>query len=120
MPRARVVAIDQGIYGFLQPDWITDCGGQAEVMKRFRMFLILLLILVLPGCSSRMWYDGLQMVREKACYDLDGNQREECLKTADTSYDQYQQERNQKNVMQNYNDKGYVKNNDFSSSRNDE
>ncbi len=43
MPRARVVAIDQEIHGFLQPDRVTVCGRQAEVitMKRFQMFFLL-------------------------------------------------------------------------------
>jgi hypothetical protein len=59
----------------------------------WRWIFVLLAVMVLQGCSGRAWYDGFQTVREWQCYDLQGNQREECLRNADAGYDQYQKNR---------------------------
>ena len=62
-------------------------------MKRAGWCFLFLAAMVLQGCSSRAWYDGLQGIREKQCYELLGSQRDECLKNADTGYNQYKKER---------------------------
>ncbi len=64
-----------------------------KMMKLLRLVFVLAAVLALQGCSKRALYDGFQMVRERQCYDLQGSQREDCLKNADTSYGQYQMDR---------------------------
>ncbi len=63
------------------------------IVKRTVWWFLFLAMIVLQGCSSRAWYEGLQGVRERECYELQGSQRDECLKNADTGYNQYKKER---------------------------
>jgi len=62
-------------------------------MGILRLVVLVLVILALQSCSERAWYDGFQNVREQECYNLQGNQREECLRNADVNYDRYQKDR---------------------------
>jgi hypothetical protein len=55
-------------------------------------FLFLAAIMV-QGCSARMWYDGFKQAQMSECSKLQEREREECLRDAGMSYDQYERER---------------------------
>lgn len=56
---------------------------------------ILLVMALLQGCSGSMWYAGMKQVQASECSKLQDREREECLRDAGVSYDQYQRERNE-------------------------
>ncbi len=61
-----------------------------------RVFLILPVIiqaLLLCGCSGRAYHQGLKMMQERRCYELEGEQQTECLQSLDYSIDEYEKER---------------------------
>jgi hypothetical protein len=55
--------------------------------------LILLVIVFLQGCTTRMWYEGFKQAQASECSKLQDKERQECLRDAGISYDQYQRER---------------------------
>jgi hypothetical protein len=62
-------------------------------MRGIGMFSILLVMVFLQSCSTRMWYDGFKQAQASECSKLQDREREECLRDAGVSYDQYQRER---------------------------
>jgi hypothetical protein len=47
------------------------------------------------------WYEGLQQGQRNKCYDLPTLERDNCLKQAEKSYEEYQRERQE--VLKNKN-----------------
>ncbi|EAT11657.1 hypothetical protein HF888_03245 [Bermanella marisrubri] len=47
----------------------------------------------LAACSNRAVYDGIKVGQENECRRLPEPQREECLDNINTSYDEYQRQR---------------------------
>jgi len=65
-------------------------------MKRFSILLFVAFIfMTFSGCSSRAFYESLREIERQNCYELESmSERQECLDRVDeTSYDQYQKER---------------------------
>jgi hypothetical protein len=64
-----------------------------------KMFLANLLLayvfMSFSGCSYRAWYEGFREAERQNCYKIESAaERQECLDRVDeTSYDQYQKER---------------------------
>lgn len=44
------------------------------------------------GCTARSVYDTLRISQERACDQMMGREREECLKRSGMSYDDYQRQ----------------------------
>jgi hypothetical protein len=64
-------------------------------MRGIGLCLIFLAMVFLQGCTTRMWYDGFKQAQASECSKLQDREREECLRDAGVSYDQYQRERNE-------------------------
>jgi len=64
-------------------------------MRGIGLCLIILVMAFLQGCTTRMWYDGFKQAQASECSKLQDREREECLRDAGVSYDQYQRERNE-------------------------
>jgi hypothetical protein len=62
-------------------------------MKGFGVCAVLLALFFLQGCTTRMWYEGFKQAQTSECSKLQDKEREECLRDAGISYDQYQRER---------------------------
>lgn len=62
-------------------------------MRNVGLCSIVLVMVLLQGCSTRMWYDGFKQAQASECSKLQDREREECLRDAGISYDQYQRER---------------------------
>lgn len=62
-------------------------------MRNVGLCSIVVVMVLLQGCSTRMWYDGFKQAQESECSKLQDREREECLRDAGISYDQYQRER---------------------------
>lgn len=63
--------------------------------KVLRILPVLLYALLLGGCTGRAYHQGLKMMQEQRCYELEGERREECLQSVDYSIDEYEKEREQ-------------------------
>ena len=59
-------------------------------MRTAFSFLTLLLIGLTTGCSSRTGYDMLRLHQEQRCMELQGADRDACMRQSETSYDEYQ------------------------------
>ena len=62
-------------------------------MRGVRLCLIPLVLVLLQGCSGRMWYDGMKQGQTFECSKLQDKERENCRQDAGVSYDHYQLER---------------------------
>jgi uncharacterized protein YceK len=62
-------------------------------MRNVGLCSIVVVMVLLQGCSTRMWYDGFKQAQASECSKLQDREREECLRDAGISYDQYQRER---------------------------
>lgn len=54
---------------------------------------LILIPLVIAGCSSRGAYEGIQANNRFECTKLPPSQYDECMKNANKSYDEYERER---------------------------
>lgn len=63
--------------------------------KSISLLVFALVFSSLSGCSSRAWYEGFREVERQHCYEIESpSERQECLdKLTETSYDQYEKER---------------------------
>jgi len=70
-------------------------------MKKKLLALIFLayIFIYFSGCSYRAWYEGFRETERQNCYKIENSiERQECLdKVEETSYDQYQKEREKAN-----------------------
>lgn len=69
-------------------------------MKKKVWFLVLFFyLLVVQGCSSRAWYEGLQEQRRSDCYKENMSQKDidDCLERNSMPYDEYERTRNDYN-----------------------
>jgi hypothetical protein len=64
------------------------------MLKGYPVVLVLL-ALVLSGCSNRQVYDAIQKNRQLECQKLPGTQYEECMKQFSEPYDEYKRERDE-------------------------
>ena len=55
--------------------------------------LMIVLLLMLAGCSSGQIYEAIRANRITQCQTLQGAAREDCMKPYDKSYDEYRRER---------------------------
>jgi hypothetical protein len=62
-------------------------------MKGIGWCFLLLMAILVQGCSTRMWYEGFKQAQMSECSKLQDKEREECLRDAGKSYDQYERER---------------------------
>jgi hypothetical protein len=57
------------------------------------LFLVILLTGGLgSGCGTRNVYEGLRMHQDLQCQELQGSDRNECLRRNEMSYDEYQRQ----------------------------
>lgn len=61
-------------------------------MQKIVLIPIVLLILFIYGCSGRSMYDTLRTYQEMRCNELQGHDREECLRQSGLTYDEYQKQ----------------------------
>jgi hypothetical protein len=54
---------------------------------------LILIPLVIAGCSSRGAYEGIQASNRFECTKLPQSQYDECMKNASKPYDEYERER---------------------------
>lgn len=55
--------------------------------------LIILIFIIIAGCSNRGVYEGIQASNSFECSKLPPSQYDECMKSASKSYDNYERER---------------------------
>lgn len=55
--------------------------------------LVLVSVLLLTGCSNRVWFQGFVEGQKYQCNKLLGRERTICLESINTDFDRYQQER---------------------------
>lgn len=60
---------------------------------RLALVLLLATVSAVAGCSRRAWYEGVRMSGAGECRNLTGTQREECLRDAEMSYEEYTRKR---------------------------
>ena len=58
-----------------------------------KLLLVLFACLYLSGCSAKNWFAGFVEGQKHYCNKLSGMERERCLESIITDYDQYQRER---------------------------
>jgi hypothetical protein len=51
--------------------------------------LLILILLIVYGCSSQNIYDGIRYNRDLECQKMQGADRDECSKRSDMNYDEY-------------------------------
>ena len=68
------------------------------------LLLFAFVLLAFSGCSSRVLYESLQEIERLNCNDIENmSERQECLdRVNETSYDQYQMERNEQSQKEEY------------------
>ncbi|HWR73175.1 MAG TPA: hypothetical protein VN604_08385 [Nitrospirota bacterium] len=57
----------------------------------------MLMIVTFAGCTGNL-YEGLRMKQEMECQNLQGPERDECLKSSGMSYDEYQRKMRERDV----------------------
>ncbi len=55
--------------------------------------LVIVIFLIIAGCSSRGHYEGFQVSNRFECSKLPPSQYDECMNIANKSYDEYERER---------------------------
>ena len=70
---------------------VTWPGKRMEEAMRHSLCLIIAVLMV--GCSNSQIYNAIQENRRFECSKLPQNQYEECLRKYDTSYTEYERER---------------------------
>ncbi len=68
------------------------------MLKLFRNFLLVIVaILLLPGCTMRAWYDGLQNSAVQACQTHPSSEQGRCeARLNKQDYDAYEKQRTAK------------------------
>lgn len=56
---------------------------------RISLLIALALAFLLSSCTKRNIYEGIQVNERRQCEELRGTDREDCLKRAEQSYDEY-------------------------------
>lgn len=64
-------------------------------MKLLFLALSIASILLLAGCSKRVWFQGFVEGQKYQCNKLVGRERTVCLESINDDFDRYQQERNE-------------------------
>jgi len=59
-----------------------------------KMIPLLLVLLVLVGCSNKGIYEGVKAGNRNGCFKLPPSQYDQCMASANKSYDEYERERN--------------------------
>lgn len=54
-----------------------------------------IMVLFVTGCSTQNAYDSLRYHQDLDCQKMQGADRDECMKRAGTSYNEYQRQLNQ-------------------------
>lgn len=54
---------------------------------------LLVMILLMLGCSNQAYYDQQQFANRNECYQLPLSQREECLQKTNKTFAEYERER---------------------------
>lgn len=62
-------------------------------MRKILFCFAMLMLMWTQSCTHRAWYEGLQQGQRNKCYDLPTLERDNCLKQAEKSYEEYQRER---------------------------
>lgn len=55
--------------------------------------LVIVIFLIIAGCSSRGAYEGIQTSNRFECAKLPPSQYDECINNANKSYDKYERDR---------------------------
>jgi len=59
-----------------------------------RLFLLLMLLLILiAGCSNRQIYDAIQANQKNECLKIPSPEYEKCMERINKPYDKYEEER---------------------------
>lgn len=64
-------------------------------MNKISIFLMLLSILFVPGCSSRQWYETVHQNQRLQCQKVPYSEYAECMERANETYDSYKQKRDE-------------------------
>ena len=59
-----------------------------------KIYLPLLFVFLASGCSNRAIYNNIQVEKRNHCLTLPRSQFEECMSSANKSFDEYTKERN--------------------------
>ncbi len=70
-------------------------------MQKFLFCAMIIMILSTSACTRQGWYEGFQQSQREKCYKLPDQDRENCLKQTDKSYEEYQRERQE--ILRNQN-----------------
>lgn len=62
-------------------------------MRKTLFCLAMLMLVWTQACTHKAWYEGIQQEKRSRCYELPTQERDNCLKQAETSYEEYQRER---------------------------
>ncbi|OUS27638.1 hypothetical protein A9Q99_14465 [Gammaproteobacteria bacterium 45_16_T64] len=58
-----------------------------------KVLFALSVILLMAGCSNKAVYDNIQLNMKNECRTLPQSQYEECMEDASTSYEEYEENR---------------------------
>lgn len=65
-------------------------------MRPFLPHLTALVLIALPGCSARQWYEGAQTMAKQNCARQAPSEREQCeARISKDDYDSYEKQRKQ-------------------------
>jgi hypothetical protein len=72
--------------------------GERIMPNHFRfLFMVIVAIACLPGCTTRAWYDGMQFSAKQSCERQPPSERERCeARLNKQDYDAYEKQRTQK------------------------
>jgi len=62
-------------------------------MRLSLVVIYLFVIIVFSGCSKQAWYEGMKMQQQNQCGQMQGVEKEKCLRGVEKSYEQYKEER---------------------------
>jgi hypothetical protein len=57
-----------------------------------KTYLLILILLIVYGCSSQNIYDSIRYNRELECQKMQGADRDECSKRSEMNYDEYKRQ----------------------------
>ena len=52
-------------------------------------------LIIIGGCSTSAWQEGMRMQQEQQCYEMDGQAQVDCLESVDYTVEEYEKERKQ-------------------------
>jgi hypothetical protein len=68
--------------------------------RKMKILLLLLVVMVIQGCSYQGWHEGLKQAQKSECTKLMEPDRRQCLESLDYSFEEYERERRKRQTLE--------------------